>query len=78
MEGTLQSISKSLDDFKCPEGLWLQPLTANQLRIKQGCNYYIMDIDTEVVVPQVPDGFCWSSVPGLSRMIDQGSIGVAA
>ena len=78
VEGTLQSMGKCLDDFKCPEGLWLQPLAANQLRIKQGGNYYIMDTDTGVLVPQVPDGFCWSSVPVLSHMIDQGSIGVAA
>jgi hypothetical protein len=78
VEGTLKSLGKSLDEFKCPEGLWLQPLATNQLRIKQNGNYYIMDTDTGVMFPQVPDGFSWSSVPVLSHMIDQGSIGVAA
>jgi hypothetical protein len=78
VEGTLKSIGKCLDTFKCPDGLLLQPLTANQLRIKQGDTYYIMHTDTGVLVPQVPAGFSWSSVPVLCHMIDQGSIGIAA
>ena len=78
VEGALLSIGKTLDDFKCPAGLKLLPLSANQVRLKFQDKWYIADKYTHQLTPQIPDNFNWGDIPVMCHMMDQGAIGVSA
>eukprot|EP00438_Fugacium_kawagutii_P003708 Skav208248 [mRNA] locus=scaffold7893:752:5170:+ [translate_table: standard] len=78
LSAALRNLGLSLMDFDIPAGLHLAPLTANQLRLQQGDQWYIMNTEDGTVVPQIPAGLKLEQLPVLISISDQGPSNMAA
>lgn len=72
VNSALGSIGLALDDFVVPAGLFVKPLTSDQVRFEHDGKIYIHDIKENTTFPEVPDGLDLGSIPCLVSISDQG------